>query len=184
VNEQELYVRVGELATRVGYPVPAIERTTDPKVPAVQLKQGTVGPTMVLKCHTEELPARVIDFLVTQDLVQARRGVLRGQWWGAYAIPLSAGLAIGTVTDWPLWSKFVVAALVWVLVLGAVNIVRVRRYLRATDRLVAEVLGADEVRSALNWLADCQPWPKNLRWLWYGAVPPPRDRLRMLELQT
>jgi hypothetical protein len=59
-----------------------------------------------------------------------------------------------------------------------------RAFIRRSDRLVEDVLDGDEVRTALEWLADCQPWPKNLRWLWYGAVPPPTDRLRKLALQT
>ncbi|MGC4940630.1 hypothetical protein [Kribbella sp. DT2] len=184
MNEQEMYVRVGQLATRVGYPMPAIERTTDPKVPAVRLKQGAVGPTMVLRCHTEELPGQVFDFLVTQDLVQARKGVLRRHWWGAYVIPLGLGLAVGTVTDWPAWLGFALVILVCTPVIGAVESVRRRAYLRTTDRLVVDVLGADEVSSALTWLAECQAWPKNLRWLWYGALPSPADRLRKLGVRT
>jgi hypothetical protein len=183
VNEQQMYVRVGELATRVGYPMPAVERTTDPKVPAIYLKQGAVGPTMMLKGLTEELPPQVFDFLVTQDLVQAREGMHRKRWW-FYVICLATGLLTGFASVGPFWVSVVVVLTACYLVATTVTIVARRTYLRRSDRLVVDVLGADDVRSALDWLADCQPWPKNLRWLWYGAVPPPVDRLRKLDLET
>jgi hypothetical protein len=186
VNEQEMYVRVGELATRVGYPMPAIERTTDPKVPAVQLKEGAVGPTMVLRCHTEDLPPQVIDFLVTQDFVQARAGGLRNRWrfnLVGFGCAIVVWVAVLALTEWSTWTRLAVVLLASYLLNYLVVFVWRRRYLRWSDREVEGVLGGD-AWWALNWLAESQSCPKNLRWLWYGAMPTPADRLRNVTLQT
>lgn len=184
VNEQELCVRVGELATRVGYPMPAIERTTDPKMPAVQLKQGQVGPTMVLKCHTEELPPQVIDFLVAQDFVQARAGGFRNRMrlnLVGFGISFAVMVAVVVLTPWSTLTRFAVGIAAGYLLNYLVVLVWRRRYMRWSDRAVEEVLGSAEARWALNWLAETQACPKNLRWLWYGAMPLPADRLRTLQ---
>ncbi|MEV6281941.1 hypothetical protein [Kribbella sp. NPDC051770] len=180
MNEQEMYVRVGELATRVGYPMPSIERT-DQRAPMVQLKAGAVGPTMILRCHAEELPPQVFDFLVTQELVQARQGGLKHKWL-VVPIALAGGLALGTATDWPGWVVWIVLMAIYYLGIRVFNTVWRRRYIWRSDRMVTEILGGDEMRSALHWLDECQPWPKNLRWLWQGATQPPADRLRRLGL--
>jgi hypothetical protein len=188
-----MLVRVGELAGRVGFPMPAVSEVECVEgEECVSLRVGAAGGT-TLALHSgfeERFPAGVVDFLVAQALVQARQGVFRQLQWiktgrtvlgvlvGALAVLLTAQLLE------PLWLAFLVAMAVGYVVGTAINLLIAmiwgRWFSRRSDRTLVDVLGKAHVVETLRWYADC-PRPPLLRYLKAGAPPTVAERLRWLK---
>ncbi|HZX05717.1 hypothetical protein [Kribbella sp.] len=85
MNQQEFASQVGELAARIGYPMPSVDWSTDKKYHArgiVLDPNGAFGQTLHVHRRVEEsMPAVVQEFLVAQELLQARLGLWRQRRW-------------------------------------------------------------------------------------------------------
>jgi hypothetical protein len=181
VNEQDLFLKVGELATRTGYPMPSIRMVDAPRQNFVRLKpQGSVGPVLELRPEIWEIPAGRLEFFIAQDFVGFGLGVQRhrrGQLLVAAAIGGIGTMLVdhffgGSVAFLtlflvfpPLWT---VATAVWL-----------RVFQRRVDRRLTELFGRDWLESALQELVDVWHWhwQWRLRWVWNGAPPLPPERL-------
>jgi hypothetical protein len=192
VNDAELFLRVGELAGRVGYPMPSIspgEGTTSEACICLRTDGGGPG-TLVLHDHVDEVfPRAVRDFLITQEFVQARAGVLRHRRRikrsetviGGVAA-LSAVLIAGRFVASAMLAgvlglavAYLGMAVLHLLLVGAWS----RWFTRRSDQTLVEILGRQQVVEALQWFAARKP-PFHPRWLWNGAPPHAPERLRWL----
>ena len=186
VNDQELFQRVGELATRVGYPVPAINRTdaaNDGPYACVHVGSKSVGPTMHLRSDVGEIRGEVLDFLVAQELVAARNGVFdqrRRLQVGLGVVYGFSAVILVWVTDVGFPLNLLMAVSAYFLIHRVVAGVWWRWFLRRVDQSLVELLGVTVVADGLRWTSALQDWPKDLRWLWRGAPPGPMDRLAWL----
>jgi len=108
VNEQEFALRVGELATRIGYSIPSVEWSADKKYCARGIMldpNGAFGETLyVYRGIEQSMPVHVQDFLIAQEFTQARLGVWRQRRWllgtmNALAIVFSF-VAVGRAVRW------------------------------------------------------------------------------------
>ena len=151
---------------------------------------GAFGETLyVYRGIEQSMPVHVQDFLIAQEFTQARLGVWRQRRWllgtmNALAIVFSF-VAVGRAVRWS--DSYVVgfligcagAYLVWAGVRLVVSAVWSRWMVRRSDPRLVELLGRDEVLSALSWWVD-SGWRPSVRWLLGGALPTPRERLRRL----
>lgn len=193
MNDQDFAFRVGELATRIGYSIPSIDWTADKKYCARGIMldpNGAFGETLhVYRGVEQSMPVHVQDFLIAQEFTQARLGAWRQRrrlQWAMTALAIVLGfVAVGRAVRWTdsYFVGFLVgctgAYLVWAGVRLVVSAVWSRWMTRRCDPRLVELLGRDEVMSALRWWVD-SGWRPSVRWLLGGAVPTPAERLRRL----
>jgi hypothetical protein len=80
VNEQEMFLRVGELAGRVGYPMPTVNWVEGViGEDCIRLQENRQGVAMLtVHDHVNEFGSeREQELLITQELVRARLGIFR-----------------------------------------------------------------------------------------------------------
>jgi hypothetical protein len=184
VNEQELFLRVGELAGRIGYPMPSI-KMVDPRGRLyVLLKpKGSVGPVLELRSDVGEIPAGLLDFLIAQDLVGGSLGAARfNRRQRALIGTLTLLIGLLVFLNFPFWESWLILLVVAPLFGTAVSAVATRILIRRMDRRLAEVLGRERFAEALRELDTAGSWRRGLRWLWRGAIPLPPERLGWLKV--
>lgn len=149
------------------------------------------GPgTLLLHDHVDEMfPHPVRDFLITQEFVQARAGVLQHRRRIKIIEKIIGGVA--TLSAVLIAGQFVASALlagvlgfaVAYLGIAVLHILLVgtwsRWFTRRSDQTLVEILGRQQVTEALEWYAARKP-PFHPRWLWNGAPPNAPERLRWL----
>jgi hypothetical protein len=196
VNEQELFLRVGELTGRVGYPMPTVNWVKgvvgEPCIRLQETREGTA--TLTVHDHVDEFhPEEEQDLLITQELVRARVGAFRGLQRlkvaaviSSYVIGAVAAL-VSHLVGGELWQVLLLSLVFWYLGLTAVkllmNLVWARRFNRRADLVLVEVVGRERFVAWMTSHADFQPaWFRGwFRWVLSGAPPLPAERLRMLE---
>ncbi|MEV6417365.1 hypothetical protein [Kribbella sp. NPDC051718] len=196
MNEQEMFLRVGELAGRVGYPMPTINWVEG--VAGEDCIRLTLNPAgaAILTVHDHVGEVHSVEeqeVLITQLLVHARLRVDR--WakrrrsieWGLVAVlGLVGGVVSNRVTDnwWLGWfGAFLILPVAFLLGHLLASFVLVRRFFRRADPALVEVVGRDRVVAWLtSHLAEKMPsgWQYRLRWLLAGWPPSAAERLRML----
>lgn len=194
MNQQEFAAKVGELATRIGYPMPSVDWSSDKKYHdrGVVLDPNTAfGPTLhVHYCAENSMPAEVREFLVAQEFVQARLGVWRHRRLMKNLVLVVAGVlgfvvvvATAGTTSFSVAAFLAGCAVAWVSITAIqIGIVAVwsRWFVRRADRQLVEVLGRERVVSALGWWVRIG-WRPSVRWLLNGATPTAKERLRRLD---
>lgn len=197
VNEQELVLRVGELAGRVGYPVPAVSWVRGVAGEHCVLLQEDGRTLLLHETVDEQHSAPERDLLIAQELIQARQGGPRHRRWIKMGEALvGGGLGIAAVqimrqqvdSVWLAYSLAMGSAYVgWMVFHVVVGVVWTRWFTRRADRALAEVVGRDQV---VQWLRGIAAMPLKasarlrLRWILRGAPPLAAERLRMLGERT
>jgi hypothetical protein len=196
VNEQKLFLRVGELAGRVGYPMPTVNWVEGViGEDCIRLQEnGTGAAVLTVHNHVDEHhSAEEQELLVTQLLLHARLGASRQarrlktmERILSFVLGVGLVLVASRVMD-SFWLAFLVAFAAGYAVMQVVHVllvgVWVRRFFRRADRALAEVAGRDRVVAWLKaHLGDPRPTSLRLRlrWLRHGAAPSAAGRLRML----
>lgn len=183
MNEQELLVSVGQLAGRVGYPIPSIEVIDRTDTTYVLLKpRGIAGPVLQVRRDAAEIPPERLEFLIVQDLVGASFGPRHGRIAQAALWTMVVLIGAGTSYFLSVWAGLVALGLAYYPGSIGVTAVSVRIFQRRTDRRIAEVLGAERLAEALQELVDAGTWRHTLGWLVRGAYPQPPERLKWLRL--
>ncbi|MGW6200706.1 hypothetical protein ACWF0M_31485 [Kribbella sp. NPDC055110] len=180
MNEQEMYIRVGELATAIGYPMPSIEWTEARGRVVAFDEQRVAGPALRLRPEAAHWCSSLRDVLIAEILLSARFGAYRQQrqfkiWVTAVtaAVGFVLGLSVGGSAIW--W--WIPAA--WVL-FTAFSAVYSRRLARKVDARMVEILGPETVLEGLEQ-RQFRLGPANfLRWLWSGAGTLPSERIGWL----
>jgi hypothetical protein len=182
VNEQELFLNVGELAFRIGSPMPSVTVIDNLYTPYVRVRRrGAVGPTLEVRSDAHEIPAQRLEFLVAQDLVHLVLRTDRLHWWRAAAWLLGVPVVIwlhlryGILVSLPI--GFLVCVAVWIAATAVITRISMRR----VDGRLAEVFGEAWLADALQELTDVWTWRRDVRWLWGGALPQPPERLGWLK---
>jgi hypothetical protein len=180
VNEQELFLRVGELATAAGYPIPSIE-WTDRRGPYVAVdERGVAGPVLRLRPEVSQWCSSVQDLMIAQMLLCARFGMYRHhrqlKIWG-FVLTGAVGVVLAVLYG-PY--AYVWALVAWVLFTG-ISAVSARRLLRKVDPRLVEILGPDVVLEALEHLRSPLTPVGFFRWLGAGAGALPGERITWLQ---
>lgn len=185
MNEQELFLRVGELAGRSGCTMPSIKMVDPGDRLYVALKpEGSVGPVLELRSDVGEISAGLLDFLIAQELVGAGLGAVRFyRLQKVLLLTLSGLVGLWFFINYPLWEAVLILLIVGPLLAIAVSAVGIRIFARRVDRRLAEVLGRERFAGALVELDAAVSRRRGLRWLWQGAVPLPPERLGWLKAQ-
>jgi hypothetical protein len=193
MSQQQIVAKVGELAGRVGYPVPTVNW-----VPAVAGQHSILlqddGRTLVVHDRVdEEYSEKEQDLLIAQELVQARLGGPRQRRWiktaesviGCAVIALAILVMRQSVSSW--WQAYLLATLCGYAVWTALQVLLLagwtRWFTRRSDRTLADVIGRDQVVAWLRATAEDRSKPSaavRARWVLDGAPPRAAERLRML----
>lgn len=183
MNDQQLFLRVGELAAAVGCPMPAITRVNfSPRTPPAQVSDGTVGPDLKLRSDAEKWCPEALDVIVAQALLAYRMGLPRHhRWFKRAEIVAGAALMLAAVQLWPIYVAWPVAVFVVILLHLAASAVYSRWLTRRLDLQMLPVLGAAVTAEGIRHLSFPMK-PGNLtRWLWSGAGALASERLRWLQ---
>jgi hypothetical protein len=177
VNEQDFATRVGELATRIGYPMPSVE-WTDHRGPYMRIDERRVaGPVLRLRPEVAQWCSSLRDVTIAQMMLCARFGMSRHhrqlKIWGfglTAAVAFVLGVRFGPwVYVWPL--------VAWVLFTAA-SAIYARRLFRKVDPELVGMFGPDVVLEALEHLRCPLTPARFLGWLWGGAGVLPAERIK------
>ncbi|TDC32197.1 hypothetical protein [Kribbella albertanoniae] len=118
MNEQAYAVRVGELATAVGYPLPSIRWVENAELWAVLGPQGVAAPVLQLDRRVSQWCAALFDLVVAEGLQRAAFGMHRHHRIlrvGYFFLGAGSAVAVGRLSGLPLAPGIAVALAVTVL---------------------------------------------------------------------
>lgn len=192
-----MFLRVGELAGRVGYPMPTVQWIEGVLgEECIRFEEAQAGlSVLTIHDHVDEFyPAQVRDLLITQMLLHGRMGVFRQRRRLKTAdTVLGAVIGFGIVMVgsrlMALWLAFLVAVAVSYIAVQVVHVLLAmawrRWFIRRADKALVELLGREQVMSWLRGQAAAPsasaPLRARLRWLQLGAPMDPARRLRLLD---
>ncbi|MFF0264543.1 hypothetical protein [Kribbella sp. NPDC004536] len=183
MNDQQLFLRVGELAAAVGCPMPAITRVDlSPRTVPAQVSDGMVGPDLKLRSDAEKWCVEALDVVIAQALLAYRLGVPRHhRWFRRATFVVGAALMLAGLSVWPIYVAWPVAVCGGILLHVAASAVYSRWLMRRLDLLMLPVLGAAAMAEGIRHLSFPMKPGTLARWLWSGAGPLASERLRWLQ---
>lgn len=182
MNDQELFLRVGELATAAGCPMPAITRVEcSPRTLPAKVQPGTVAPELLLRSDAEQWCVEARDLAIAQALLAYRLGLPQHRrWYKRVQVVVGGVLALLATVQWGyLVGVSVVMALLVLLNIVASAILS-RWFIRRLDGRLVPILGARAMAVGLRHMYRPLKPAGVLRWLWAGAEPRGSERLRWL----
>ncbi|MEV8375330.1 hypothetical protein AB0P21_21530 [Kribbella sp. NPDC056861] len=192
MSQQQIVAKVGELAERVGYPVPTVNW-----VPAVAGQHSILlqddGRTLVVHDRVDdEYSEQERELLIAQELIQARLGGPRQRRWIKTAesgVGGGAGVVAALLIRQEVSSTWLACLLAlgcayvfWTAFHAVLGATWTRLFTRRADRALADVIGRDRVVAWLRAIADNPSKPSAVvqaRWILDGAPPRAAERLRM-----
>ncbi|GAA1586979.1 MULTISPECIES: hypothetical protein [Kribbella] len=184
MNDEHLFLRVGELAAAVGCPMPSISRVEcTPRTHLARVTGGTVGPDLHLRSDAEQWCAELRDLMIAQALLAYRMGAHRHRRWFKLA-DFIAGVVLGgfAVSLWPFQLAAPLAMCAVILLHIAAVAIYSRWFTRRVDRQLLPVLGAAAMAEGMRHLSFPMKPVNVLRWLWSGAAPLASERMRWLQV--
>lgn len=179
MNEQEFARRAGELATRIGYPMPSVE-WADRRGRYVTIDERRASaPVLLMRPEVAQWCSSLRDVMIAQTMLCARFGMYRHhrqlKIWGfglTAAVALVLGFRFGSwAYVWPL--------VAWAL-LTAASAIYARRLFRKVDPELIGIFGPAVVLEALEQ-QRCPLTPASfLGWLWGGAGVLAAERIKWL----
>jgi hypothetical protein len=183
VNEQELTVRVGELATAVGYPLPSITWVDNAKIWAVLRPRGVAAPVLQLDRRVSQWCTPLFDLVVAESLQRAAFGMHRHHrilQVGYLVMAAASVVVVDRLFALPLLPEWAVTMAAVVLAVLLISATYARWLYRRVDRRLREILGTEALREGLEHVRRPMNAANVLRWLWAGAGVLPGERLRWL----
>ena len=185
VNEQEYAVRVGELATAVGYPLPSIRWVEGAEVWAVLGPSGVAAPVLQLDHRVSQWCSALFDLVVAEAMQRAALGMRRHQWIfrvGYFCLGAISVVLVARLTGWPLLPGLALSFAVVIVGVLLSSAAYARWLYRRVDRRLVEILGPETMREGLEHMVRPMNAGNVLRWLWAGAGVLPAERLRWLNV--
>ncbi|WP_343973287.1 hypothetical protein [Kribbella koreensis] len=195
MNEQEMFLRVGEWAGRIGYPMPTINWVEGViGEDCIRLQENSHGvATLTVHDHVNEFSTEEEqELVIVQGLVQARLGPARGRRRLKVAMTVLGGvvgivaiLLAGRFVE-NYWLSLLLALacayVVMVPVQVLMNFFWCRWMSRRADTAFVEAVGRERVVAWLTLHAAHRParFRARIRWVLLGAPPLAAERLRML----
>ncbi|TCC16498.1 hypothetical protein [Kribbella speibonae] len=182
MNDQELFLRVGELATAAGCPMPAITRVEcSPRTLPAKVQPGTVAPELLLRSDAEQWCVEARDLAITQALLAYRMGLPRHlRWYKRVQAVAGCLLAMVATAQWGFLVGAPLALTLFVSLNLVASAIHSRRFVQRLDRQMLPILGADVMAQGLRHMYRPLKPAGVLRWLWAGAEPRGSERLRWL----
>ncbi|TDD58765.1 hypothetical protein E1263_17795 [Kribbella antibiotica] len=183
MNEQELAVRVGELAAATGCPV-ASGRWEPGGGQPLRLERKSGAAVLVLRPVVAEWCSALQEFMIAQLLVATSLGVRRhfkvfkfGGWIAGAVLGAAGAYYFGAI-------GIVVAVLALGLVMTAILWAYHRSLTRRVDERLLPILGPVVMRSGLEHLACKLSIGQRILWVLNGAPPRGGQRMRWVGTRT
>jgi hypothetical protein len=186
VNDQALLSRVADLATRTGFPVPAVTPDRAAKRAGIAFDPKT-RVLHVPPDAEQKYPPYLQDFLIAQEFVQTRLGVhektqrmriVNKVILVVVYLAVMIAVLILFKGSWLAIAAAVVPLIAFAIALNFfITYLWTQPFLRGSDQQLVTILGPDAVRSALTWLDDHYQGSR------FTTFPLPRTRLAWLAAQ-